>query len=131
MYNTIEFQKFVDIIDESVMQLILLKYKTQFPEPLKKELLNILTFFTKTKNDQLEEVLHDKKISIDIKDLNTIKEKMRKVNIDDIDIPDLVLKVKNIGVKKLTKKDIYFLESALLNLSIPLWQTVLSEKSYE
>jgi hypothetical protein len=123
MYNAIDFQKFTDIIDESIMCLYFLKKDEEFPVDLKNDLLNILSFFSKAKDDKLEEVLHDNMISIDITDLNAIKEKLHDVKIEDIDIPALKHKIEGIGSKNLSNEEIDTLESELIDLSTPLWQT--------
>ena len=131
MNSAIQFQKFVDIIDEGIMQLSLYKEKKQFPDDLKGELLDILNFLSKTKDNQLETVLHDKKVSIDAKDLNTIKERMHEISIEEINIQDIVTQVDKLGAIELSASEINSLEVAMLNLSIPLWHTVILEKSYE
>ena len=124
MYNTIDFQKFTDIIDESVMRLYFLKKEDNFPETLKVDLLNILNFFAKTKENKIEEVLHDNMISIDINDLKRVKEKLLEVNID-INISSLIEKIESIGSNKISKEEIDILEQELIKLSIPLWQTTI------
>ncbi|MEO8664753.1 MAG: hypothetical protein ABI462_04585 [Ignavibacteria bacterium] len=126
MYNSIDFQKFIDIIDESIMSLYFLKKGDNFPVTLKTDLVNILNFVAKTKENKLEEVLHDKMISIDTNELNKVKEKLHEISIDDIDIYKLLEKIDLIGREILSYEDINILENDLMEVSVPLWQTTIS-----
>ena len=90
------------------MHLSLFKRGTYFPDILRDNLLDIIDFVSKAKDDKIEEVLYDNKISIDITDLKAIKENEHYINIENINMPNLTLKLKDIGIKELSNEEIDF-----------------------
>jgi hypothetical protein len=131
MNDTIEYQKVVDILDEGIMQLSLYKKSNSFPTLIKSEIISILNFLKKAQKVEYEELLYDKRVSIDFKNLSSIYERLHKIDLNDDDIQTAISYLEEIGKEILSEEKIHTLETTLMNLSIPIWHSISIEEENE
>jgi hypothetical protein len=131
MSDTIEFQKVVDILDEGIMQLSLYKKSNFYPAVIKSEIISILDFIKKAQTAEYEELLFDKRVTIDYKNLSSISERLHKIDLNEDDIQLAIDYLEEIDKEVLTLDKVQALEAILMNLSVPIWHSISIEEENE
>lgn len=117
----ITFRNLINTIDVTVLELKKAKKQKQISDDLKSQVLKILNFINNSKTDSYIEVLNDKGIYIEQESLEKFHLTLNKTILPKDDIEKTIKKLDK--EKNFDKDEFNFIQSLLIKISIPIWNT--------
>ena len=129
--NTVEhkitIQNLVNTIDRTVLQLKRVKKGDAFTQKLKKQIINIINFTIESNTETFSDALYNKGVFIEKESLEVFHKNLNQLDFSQEDLEKIVYNMNKLNNKSIT--DILKIQSTLIKISIPIWETVQEMKN--
>lgn len=129
--NTVEqkitIQNLVNTIDRTVLQLRRVKKGEEFSGNLKTQIVNIINFTIESKTETFTSALYNKGVFIEKESLEVFHKNLNEFDFSKIELEKIASNVISLDNKNID--EIVAIQSALIKISIPIWETIQELKN--
>jgi hypothetical protein len=129
--NTVEqkitIQNLVNIIDRTVLQLRRVKKGDEFSEKLKNQIVNIINFTIESNTETFTNALFNKGVFIEKESLEIFHKNLNELEFSKEDLEAIAANVIKLDNKCID--EILIIQSTLVKISIPIWETIQELKN--